>query len=67
MAVPDGPGEAPEELLGGCKMLSFHWFLYGFHVFHASCALAHGFGAWWRSWWARKLHMSILLQFYNAF
>ncbi len=25
MRVPDGPGEAPEGLLGGCKMLTFHW------------------------------------------
>ena len=27
MRVPDGPGEAPEGLLGGCKMLFFHCFL----------------------------------------
>ena len=27
-------------------MLIFHWFLSWFHVFHTSCALAHGFGAW---------------------
>ena len=30
--------------------------LFCFHVFYASCALAHGFGAWWRSWWARMAH-----------
>ena len=26
MRVPDGPGEAPEGLLGGCKMLIFNVF-----------------------------------------
>ena len=31
MRVPDGPGEAPAGLLGGCKMLKIHWFFY--HVF----------------------------------
>ena len=30
MGVPDGPGEAPEGLLGGCKMFLFFFFV-GFY------------------------------------
>ena len=37
MRAPDGPGEAPAGLLGGCKMMFFFVFLYGFHVFHLGC------------------------------
>ena len=33
MRVPDGPGEAPEGLLGGCKMLICRWFFYGVFTF----------------------------------
>ena len=37
MGVPDGPGEAPEGLLGGCKMLIFTCF---YNVFMFSMPLA---------------------------
>ena len=33
MGVPDGPGEASEELLGGCKILIFHCFFMVFSRF----------------------------------
>ena len=39
MRVPDGPGEAPDGLLGGRKIVVFHCFFYSVFVFSMLLAL----------------------------